>query len=187
MVPLIQLWAPILLAGFLVFMGSSIIHMVIKWHNTDYKKLANEDEVRAAIRKAAPPPGQYVMPHCVDPKEQAKPEVQQKYVEGPVAFLTVIPNGVPNMGPQLGMWFGFTLVVSLFSAYVASRTLGPGTAYLRVFQVAGTVAFVSYAMGALPSAIWMGRPWSAAFKDIVDGLFYGLLTGGAFGWLWPRM
>lgn len=187
MVSLIQLWAPILLAGFLVFVGSSLVHMVLKWHNADYRKLSNEDEVRAAIRKGAPAPGQYIIPHCLDPKEQAKPEYQQKYIEGPVGVLTVMPNGVPNMGPQLGMWFAFTLVVSLFAAYVASRTLGPGTEYLRVFQIAGTVAFTSYAMGALPGAIWMGKPWSAVFKDILDGLIYALLTGGAFGWLWPKV
>jgi hypothetical protein len=23
-------------------------------------------------------------------------------------------------------------------------------------------------------------------KNVVDGLVYGLLTGGVFGWLWPR-
>ena len=24
------------------------------------------------------------------------------------------------------------------------------------------------------------------FKEMLDGLLFGLLTGGAFGWLWPR-
>jgi len=23
-------------------------------------------------------------------------------------------------------------------------------------------------------------------KEVVDGLIYGLLTAGTFGWLWPR-
>jgi hypothetical protein len=23
-------------------------------------------------------------------------------------------------------------------------------------------------------------------KEVIDGLVYGLLTAGAFGWLWPR-
>ena len=78
MVTLAQLWAPILLSAFLVFIGSSLVHMVLKWHNSDYRKLSNEDEVRAAIRKGNPPPGQYIMPYCTDPKEQAKPENQQK-------------------------------------------------------------------------------------------------------------
>jgi hypothetical protein len=25
-----------------------------------------------------------------------------------------------------------------------------------------------------------------AFKEIFDGLLYGLVTAGTFGWLWPR-
>ena len=89
------------------------------------------------------------------------------------------------MGAALGKWFGFCVVVSIFAAYVASRTLAPGTEYLRVFQVAGTVAFVSYGVGAVPAAIWYGKPWSATLKDLADGLIYGLLTAGTFGWLWP--
>ncbi|HEY7683493.1 MAG TPA: hypothetical protein VH879_12690 [Gemmatimonadales bacterium] len=186
MISLMQLWAPIILSGFLVFVGSSLVHMVLKWHNSDYRKLPNEDEVRAAIRKGNPAPGQYVFPHCVDPKEQAKPENQQKFVEGPVGLAFIRRNGLPNMGPMLGQWFGFNLVVSFFTAYVASRTLAVGTDYLRVFQIAGTVSFVSYAMGSIPGTIWMGKPWSVALKEMGDGLLYGLLTGGAFGWLWPR-
>jgi hypothetical protein len=186
MVSLMQLWVPILVSGLLVFIASSVIHMVLKYHNSEYRKLPNEDEVRAAIRKAAPAPGQYIMPHCVDPKEQAKPENQQKYTEGPVGVVVIMRNGLPNMGPMLGQWFAFNLVVSLFVAYVASRTLPAGTEYLRVFQVAGAVGFVSYAMGTIPSAIWMGKPWSATFKDVLDGLVYGLVTAGTFGWLWPK-
>ena len=182
---LVVLSSAILLSAFLVFVGSSLVHMVLKWHNSDYRKLSNEDEVRAAIRKGNPPPGQYVFPHCMDPKERASPETQQKYVEGPIGMLFVMPNGLPNMGAALGKWFGFCVVVSIFAAYVASRTLAPGTEYLRVFQVAGTVAFVSYGVGAVPAAIWYGKPWSATLKDLADGLIYGLLTAGTFGWLWP--
>ena len=61
-----------------------------------------------------------------------------------------------------------------------------GTEYLKVFQVMGTVAFLAYAGGVLPGAIWMGKPWSIAAKEVLDGLIYGLVTAGAFGWLWPR-
>lgn len=186
MIALTQLWAPILLSAFLVFMASSLVHMVLKWHNSDYRKLPNEDDVRAVIGKGSPAPGQYILPHCTDPKEAAKPENVQKYVEGPVGVLTVLRNGPPNMGPQLGQWFLFNIVVSVFAAYLGSRTLPVGTEYLRVFQVIGTIGFVSYAGGAVPSAIWMGKPWSATAKDVADGLIYGLVMGGTFGWLWPN-
>jgi hypothetical protein len=35
------------------------------------------------------------------------------------------------------------------------------------------------------NAIWFGYRWSATAKDVVDGMIYGLLTAGVFGWLWP--
>ena len=59
-------------------------------------------------------------------------------------------------------------------------------AYLKVFQVVGATAFLGYAAGQVPAAIWMGKPWIVAWKEVFDGLIYGLVTAGAFGWLWPR-
>ena len=31
----------------------------------------------------------------------------------------------------------------------------------------------------------MSQGWPATFRSMLDGLIYALLTGGAFGWLWP--
>ena len=185
-VSLLQLWMPILLSGVCVFVASSFIHMVVKWHASDYNALPNEDEVRAAIRKGAPAPGQYVLPHCSDHKDMAKPEMQAKYTEGPIGFLVINPNGPPAMGAALGKWFGFTLLVAFMAAYLASRTLAPGTHYLQVFRVVGAVSFLTYGFGSISSSIWMGKPWSSTFKDLADALIYGLLSAGIFGWLWPR-
>ena len=47
------------------------------------------------------------------------------------------------------------------------------------------MAFLTYRGAQLPSAIRWGKPLSVAFKEILDGLLYGLVTAGAFGWLWP--
>jgi hypothetical protein len=90
------------------------------------------------------------------------------------------------MGPSLVQWFLFALVVSFFVAYAAIHALPEGAPYLKVFQVVGTVAFLAYAAGQLPAAIWMGKPWPVAIKEVFDGLLYGLVTAGTFGWLWPR-
>ncbi len=186
MVALSQLLIPIVLSAVLVFITSSIIHMVVKWHNRDYGRLSNEDEVRAAINRGSPAPGQYVMPWAMDPEACKNPEFQKKFTEGPVAVVYLKAPGMPKMGPQLGGWFAFNVVVSIFVAYLASRTLPAGTEYPRVFQVTGTAGFLAYAMGEVPMAIWMGKPWSVAIKEVIDGLIYGLMMGGAFGWLWPR-
>ena len=52
MVSLASLSLPILLSAVIVFFASSIIHMVLPYHRSDYKKLPDEDNVRAALRSA---------------------------------------------------------------------------------------------------------------------------------------
>ena len=180
------LWLPIVLSAVLVFVVSSIIHMVLKYHSRDYARLPNEEAVRAALRAGNPEPRQYVIPYCADMKEMESPEMRQKYIEGPVGVLYARRPGVPAMGPLLLQWFLFSLVISFFVAYLAAHTLEPGASYLDVFRVVGTTAFLAYAAGQIPAAIWMGKPWGVAGKDVLDGLVYGLVTAGTFGWLWPR-
>ena len=186
MVGLGELWLPILVSTVLVFLVSAIIHMVLKYHNSDYTRLPNEDAVRAAIRSGNPAPAQYVIPYCPDMKEMEKPENKQKYIEGPVAVVNLMRPGVPNMGKSLGQWFLFLLFVSLFIAYVASHAILRGADYLNVFRIVGAVGFLAYAAGQIQGSIWMGKPWRVAMKEAFDGLVYGLVTAGTFGWLWPR-
>jgi len=185
MVSLGALWLPILLSAVLVFVLSSIIHMVLRYHRSDYNPLPNEEAVRAAIRSGNPAPGQYIFPYAMG-AEMASPEVKQKYIEGPVGVLHLRPAGASGMGSNLVQWFGFALVVSFFIAYVAGHALPAGSEYLRVFRIVGAVGFLAYAAGQLPAAIWMGKPWAVAWKEVFDGLLYGLVTAGTFGWLWPR-
>lgn len=42
-----SLWVPILLSAVIVFVASSILHMVLPIHRSDYKKVAKEDEFLA--------------------------------------------------------------------------------------------------------------------------------------------
>lgn len=186
MITIPHLWLPIVLSAVIVFVASSVLHMVLKYHNADYKQLSNEDEVRAAIREGNPGPGQYVVPFCPNMSELKTPAMTQKFTEGPVGLLLLRRSGPPRMGGSLVQWFVLLLVISIFAAYVAGRTLAPGTDYLAVFRIVGSVAIVGYAVSAAQSAIWRGMPWSAAIRDIIDGIIYGLLTAGTFGWLWPK-
>lgn len=186
MVSLGSLWLPILVSAVLIFLVSAIIHMVLKYHNKDYTRIPNEDAVRAAIRTGNPPPAQYVIPHCPDMKDMEKPEVKQKFTDGPVAVINLMRPGVPNMAQYLVQWFIFLLVVSLFIAYVAAHAIPTGAEYLHVFRIVGAIGFLTYGMGQIPQSIWMGKPWKITWKDMLDGLVYGLVTAGVFGWLWPR-
>jgi hypothetical protein len=186
MITLVQLWIPILGSAVAVFVLSSLVHMVFKWHNPDYLEFGNENEVRAAIQKSNPAPGQYVVPYCRDPATMRTPEFQQKYIDGPVGFVVLRARGVPAMGPMLGLWFAFTVVVAVFAAYLASRTLPVGAPAIGVFRLVGTVAFLAYAGGAFPNGIWMGKPWRSVAKELLDGLIYAAATGAVFGCLWPH-
>jgi hypothetical protein len=78
------------------------------------------------------------------------------------------------------------VLVSIFAAYVAGRALVPGSEYLPVFRFVGTTAFVGYALALIQSSIWYKRAWSVTMKLAFDGLVYGLVTAGTFGWLWPK-
>ena len=114
------------------------------------------------------------------------PALVEKQKQGPVGFMTIIPTGPPAMPKFLIQWFVFCLLVGFFVAYLTGHTVAPGTPYLAVFRVAGTAAFLAYGLGNLSNGIWKGQTWSVTLKEAFDGLIYGLLTAGTFGWLWPR-
>jgi hypothetical protein len=185
MVPLTALLVPILVSAVIVFVASSIIHMVLKYHQSDYRQLPEEEKLLAALRPVGLTPGLYHFPFCTH-KDMNSPAMQEKYKQGPVGFLTIYPSVPPAMAKFLGMWFAYCLIIGLFVAYLTGHTVAPGARYLAVFRVAGTAAFLAYSLGPLVNGIWKGQPWSMVFKESFDGLIYSLLTAGTFGWLWPR-
>ena len=184
MMTVLSLWLPILIAAVLVFIASSVIHMVLGFHNKDVGAIPDERRVADALRPFQIPPGDYAMPHG-DAKEMATPEFIQKTKEGPVAIITVLPNEPMSMGRSLVKWFGYSLVVGGVAAYVAGLTLGIGAEYGEVFRVVAAVSFAGYSLAVLQASIWWGRSWGYTVRTMVDGVVYGLLTGGVFGWLWP--
>ena len=186
MVFLTALWIPILVSAVIVFVASSVIHMALPYHKSDYRKLPNEDKAMDALRSESLAPGTYHFPHCGDHKQMNAPEFVDKLKRGPVGLLTIMPTGPINMGKHLGSWFIFCVVISAMTAYLTGRTVAMGAPYLVVFRVAGTAAFLGYGAAHLSDSIWKGQLWSTTFKHVFDGLIYACLTAGTFGWLWPR-
>jgi hypothetical protein len=185
MTGLSALWLPILLSAIVVFFASSLIHMLLKWHDSDYRALPNEDGFRAAVHPLAIPPGDYVTPRAGSTAEMRSPEFNEKMKTGPVMMLTVMPNGPISMGKSLSLWFVFIVVVSIFAAYITGRALPPGADYMEVFRFISTTAFIGYSLALWQMSIWFRRAWGTTIKATVDGLIYALLTAGVFGWLWP--
>ena len=183
MVPVMSLWAPILLSAALVFVASSILHMLLPYHRSDFRKVPAEDELMVSMRKLSIPPGNYMMPHAETPGGMKDPAFIEKKKRGPVAVLTVMHD--PSMGKSLMQWFLYCIVVGVFAAYIAGRAVGPGAEYLEAFRFAGATAFIGYGIALWQNSIWYKIAWSTTIKSNFDSLIYGLLTGGAFGWLWP--
>lgn len=185
MVSLAALWLPILLSAVIVFIASSIMHTILKYHQSDYRKLPDEETVLAGLRSAGLTRGVYNFPHFTH-QEMKTPEGQEKFKQGPVGFLTIFPSGRINMGKFLGQWFAFCLLIVFFVAYLAAYTVSLGAPFRHVLRVVGTAAFLGFGLGAFSNAIWKGQTWSMTLKEVFDGLVYALLTAATFAWLWPR-
>jgi hypothetical protein len=188
MVPVTSLWLPILLSAVVVFVASSIIHMVLPFHRNDVRRLPGEqeDQVLETLRRVSASPGDYGAPHPGSAAGMREPAYVAKRTKGPVAFLTIAPGGPPSMAPNLVQWFVYSIVVSVFAAYVTGLAVGPGTPYMTVFRLASVATFMGYGLALPQHSIWYYRDWGTTVRSMIDSLVYGLLTGGVFGWLWPR-
>jgi len=185
MVSLAALWLPIVLSAVIVFVASSIMHVLLKYHQSDCHQIPDEDKFLALLHPANLKRGFYLFPYTL-PKDMKSPAAVEKYKQGPVGFMTIMPSGPPAMPKFLVQWFLYCLLIGFFVAYLTAHTVPSGANYRVVFCVAGIAAFLAYGLGQVSNGIWKGQPWSMTIKEVVDGLVYALLTAGTFGWRWPR-
>jgi len=186
MTGLTALWLPILVSAVIVFVASSIIHMLLPWHKGDYVAVTDEAQVSAALRPFAIPPGDYMIPRPEKAANMNSPEFRERVRMGPNLIVTVLPNLPWSMGRNLTLWLVYCLVVSLFAALALTIALPVGYDHRTVFHLACLTAFLGYGLALWQMAIWYRRSWSATFKSTVDALVYALLTAATFVWLWPR-
>jgi hypothetical protein len=182
------LWLSIGAAAIGVFIASSITHMVLPYHRSDVRKLPGdkEDLVLGALGHIAVAPGDYAVPHAGGSAGMRDPAFIAKATKGPLAFITLAPGSAPSMGPYLGMWFIYCVVVSTCVGLLSWYIVGPGQPFSYVFHITGFMAFLAYG-GALPQmSIWFRRSWATTLKSLFDSVIYGAVTGAAFGWLWPQ-
>jgi hypothetical protein len=175
----------VVVSAIVVFLGSSLVHMLLKYHRADYKALPHENAVREALGKTGAAPGVYFTPYCPDMKGMKEPAMKEKFEKGPVALITLYPKGAPALPKHLALWFAFSLFVSFVAAYVARHTLQPGADGLLVMRITGSVAFTAYGVSHLSDSIWKGQPWANTLRALIDAAIYALLTGLTFRLLWP--
>jgi len=180
---LAPLWLPILLSAAGVFIVSSLIWTVVQWHNSDWKKLPDEERAREALKGV--PPGQYTVPHAADGKARKDPEWLARAKEGPAALMVIWEGDPTRMGKQLAQWLIYCLVISTLIGAVASVMLPPGAGFAMVFHSVAIVGAMTYSGAHALNAIWFGHSWARTWKDIADGIVYALVTGAIFAWCWP--
>lgn len=183
LVPLTELWLPILVAAVAVFVVSSVVHMALPMHKNDMQKLPGEDQLLAAMRAHKVAPGSYMFPCASSMKDMESPEMKAKYAQGPIGNMNVIAS--MSIGRSLGQWFVLSLVISACAAYLAGMVLGPGADAKTIFRLTSTAALLGYGLSHVQDSIWKGVGWGISVKFVFDGLLYALATGAAFAWLWP--
>jgi hypothetical protein len=184
-VSITQLWLPILLGGIFCWFASALIHMLLKYHNADYQKLTNEDQVGDALRQGKVTPGFYHMPHCTDMKEMQNEAMQEKFNKGPIAMISVFESGMPKMGKLLLQQFFYFLIACLFIAYVATLSLDASADYRIVFRLVASISFLSFGYAVIPYSIWFGQPWAVSLRYLLDALIYAAVVAGTFSWFLP--
>lgn len=180
------LWLPIVVSAVVVFVVSSLIHMVLPWHKNDFPRLPNEDAVMDALRPLSIPPGEYLAPRPASREQLRSPEFLERLSRGPVFLLTMMPNGMVMTGKSLGLWFVYLLVVAGFAGSIAWTALSRSVDEHLVFHTVGLTSFMGYSFALWQMSIWYRRPWMMSLKATIDGFIYALFTAGIFAWLWPK-
>jgi hypothetical protein len=186
MVGLTALWMPIVVSAVFVFIALSVLHMLPGWHKGDMTAVPGEARFMETVRGLSVQPGDYRFPFSNSTDEMKTPAWDEKMKQGPVGVMSIQPNGPLPFGKMMGQWFVYSLFIAVLAAYVTGRTRGLGAPYLEVFRVSGAVTFCCYAVAHWQNWIWWGKSTRFTVTHSVDGIIYALLTGGTFGWLWPR-
>jgi hypothetical protein len=178
-----SLWLPILLSAAAVWIAGAVIWMALPHHQKDFGKLADDEGLRAYIKSAGIPPGNYGFPEFGSHAEANSPEGKKKMESGPVGMLSVW--GPVSMGRNMLLTFLVNLVVSALIGYVGAAAIPPDSSFLHVFRVLGTVGILAWSFSFLPNGIWFQHTPRALAMNVIDGFAYGMITGLVFAALWP--
>lgn len=182
MIPLYELWLPVLVSAALVVSTSYVLHRVLNYHLRDYDRLPNEAAVIEALERLSVPPGNYPMPLPRTRKEMIGPAFVTKRERGPIWLNVMKPFSMRKVVVE---WFAYALMVGTFTAYLTAQALDAGAEPVQVARFSGMVAFVGHTLALWQRSIWYQTKWSRTLRSTFDGLVYGVLTGLTFAWLWP--
>jgi hypothetical protein len=182
----VELAVPTLVAGGLVWIASAVSWMALPHHHGEYRALPDEAALREALRAQRLARGQYIFPHLPRWEEAETEAGREKFEQGPVGFLTIMPNRLPSISRHMLLTLLHYLIVSSGIAWAASLMLPPGAPYAAVFRPIAVMALLAHGAGVIPEAIWYGKPWGNTLRALLDAALFALLTAGAFAGLWPE-
>lgn len=178
-----DLWLPILLSTFGLWILSFVAWVILPHHYADKAKVGDEEGLMNYIKQAGIGPGNYFFPYCASAKEQGDKAYVERYSNGPRGTLNVY--AVPNMGANMLKTILYFFVTVATIGYITHVACPPGDAatdFMKVFRVAGTIAVLTYGSSGLLNRVWFTeRMWT----HIVDGIVYGLVAGLIFAAMWP--
>lgn len=181
------LWLPTLASAVVVFILSSIIHMVLPfWHRGDYGKIPNEGAVLDALRPFNIPRGEYFAPRPAEGEDMRSASFLEKMNRGPIVIMTVSDPGMPSLARPLALWFVYSIVVAALAGHVAYPPLRETTDLRMVFHTIALTSFLGYVAALWQGVIWFRRSTMTALKATIDGTIYALATGWVFCYFWPK-
>ena len=135
-----------------VFIVSSLIHMATPWHKGEHPKLPKEDAFRDAV---GPPPSRPATHGAarLEHGRDGRTGVVDKLTKGPVAIITVLPNGKMSMtGSLVGSFV--TRSSSRCSPLTSPAARCRSSATTSRCSLRRAPAFAGYAL-----ALWQMRIW----------------------------
>jgi hypothetical protein len=184
-VSLVDLALAIMAAGALVWLASAALWMALPHHQGDYRPLPQEEDFAALLRRSPLRPGQYIFPHLQRWEDTAQAEGRRRFEQGPVGYLTIMPNRVPSISRHMLLTLAYYLLVAAGIAWAASLFIPRGAPYGLVFRAVAAMALLAHGAAIIPEGIWYGKPWGNVLRSLFDAGVYALLTAGAFAGLWP--
>ena len=185
MVNVTELWLPILVSPVLIFLVSSVIHMLTPWHKDDYRTVPNEDGAMQALRPFGLAPGDYMMPRPSSMADMQSPAFLEKVRQGPKVVMTVLPAGPMTMTRNLVGWFAYLLVIAAIVGELYAMVLRRGADGHDVLHVTLITSFLGYAAALWQMTVWYNRSVGTTLRSTIDGLIYAAMTAGVFAYFWP--
>lgn len=176
---------PVLLAAGFVWLASAASWMALPHHIGEYRPLKDEAAFAEALRRQSLRRGQYLLPHLDRWEDAATPAGRERFVTGPVAFLTILPNRVPSIRRHLLLTLAHYTVVCSAIAWATQTFVPLGASYHTVFPPVAVMALLAHGSALIPEAIWYGKPWSNVLRGLIDAVVFALLTAGAMAAMWP--